>query len=386
MSNTIYFDNAATSHPKPEAVYQAADSFNRRGGSAGRAAHKLALSCSREVFETRLALAEFLGVASPERLIFTSGCTQSINVALHACRLRAGQTVLVSSLEHNAVMRPLYEMQRQLDIRVVPLNYRPGEIFALEELENRLSELQPALCVFTEASNVTGELLDLVSVAQLCARFEVPLLVDAAQSAGVSAASLNAAPLSFWCASGHKGLLGTQGVGLLYVGNAVANVEPLISGGTGSNSENFEMPSAFPDRLEPGTMPGPAIASLAAGVAYLNAQGKASVAAAELALVHELADWLAERPSFKVYGAAAQRRVPLLSFELGGVDSSLVAELLDRDFDICVRAGLHCAAAAHKTLGTLKRGLLRVSFSSFNTRDELSQLFAALDEISSKHL
>jgi cysteine desulfurase family protein len=385
MSNTIYFDNAATSHPKPETVYQAADSFSRSGGSAGRAAHKLALSRSREVFETRLALAEFLGISSPERLIFTSGCTQSINIALHACQLRAGQTVLVSSLEHNAVMRPLYEKQRQTGMKVVPLKYRPGEIFALEELENKLSALRPALCVFMEASNVTGEMLDLTAVSQLCARFEVPLLVDAAQSAGLSSVDLGATPLSFWCASGHKGLMGVQGAGLLYVGEATGDVDPLIYGGTGSHSEDFQMPLVFPDRLEPGTMPGPAIFSLAAGIAHLTAEEHGAVRAREQALCRQLADWLAERSSFKVYGSAGKVRAPLLSFELDGVDSSLVAELLDREYDICVRAGLHCAAAAHKTLGTLKRGLVRVSFGSFNTSDELRQLFAALDDICSKH-
>lgn len=384
-SKQIYFDNAATSHPKPDGVYRASDAFLRSGGSPGRSAHALSLAASRMVFETRLATAKFLGLSikSAERLIFTPGCTQSINIVLRSIKFKPGQHVLVSSLEHNAVMRPLMQLKSEKGIEVQSLPYAAGQILDLEMLENELKKpARPQLCAFMEASNVSGEMLDLPGVAQICARYEVPLLVDAAQSAGVFQARLDPAqvPVQYWCTAAHKGLYGIAGAGLLYAAPGV-ELDPLVHGGTGSHSDELSMPAVFPDRLEAGTMPGSAIAALGAGVEFLETTGPEQIHAHEMKLCSYFLDWLAERKNFHVAASFARQRVALVSFEIEGMDSSLVAELLDRSYGICVRAGLHCAAAAHETLGTIRRGLVRVSFSYFNTMDELETLCKALEDI-----
>ena len=377
MSSPIYFDNAASTHPKPEQVYLAADRLFRQGGSPGRAAHELALLAARAVFETRLKVAQFLEVDKPERLIFTPGCTYSINMVLQRFPFERGDLVLVSALEHNAVMRALTAIVKTTGIVVEQVPYSAGEILNPALLQELLKRQRPRLCVFMEASNVTGEKIALELVASICKNAEVPLLVDAAQSAGLFHASLKNKGISFWSTSAHKGLLGAPGLGLLYVAED-QQLAPLISGGTGSFSEGLEMPPAFPDRLEAGTMNSPAIAALGAGCDFVIEKGRQNLAAHELALCNQFLDFLAQESKIECFSPRAAERVPVVSFRLVGIDSGRVAELLDRDFQICVRAGLHCAASAHKTLGTTSGGLIRASFGSFNTALEVDRLCAAL--------
>ncbi|MBX9722647.1 MAG: aminotransferase class V-fold PLP-dependent enzyme [Candidatus Obscuribacterales bacterium] len=376
----IYFDNAASTHPKPETVYAAADRQFRAGGSPGRSAHALAMQASELVFETRLKLAAFLGVDSPERIIFTPGCTQSVNMVLRGIGLKAGDTVLVSALEHNAVMRPLQQMKTEKGISVECIPYKPGRILDLQDLSDALERLKPKLCVFMEASNVSGEILDLSAVSNLCSAAAVPLLVDAAQSAGAFQSKLNASSPTFWCTSGHKGLFGMAGVGLLYV-HPSFDLEPFVYGGTGSHSELFEMPLAYPDRLEPGTMPAPAIAALSAGLDFIESSGIEKIVAHESSLCRKFLGWLKDRERFEVILPDLEKRLPLISFKLQDKDPAMLAELLDRDYGICTRAGLHCASSAHKVLGSIKTGLLRISFGYFNTESELKILCDALEHI-----
>lgn len=381
MSSTkIYFDNAATTHPKPEEVYAAADRAFRTGGSPGRSAHGLALAASRLVFDTRVKLAEFLKVKNPERLVFTPGCTYGINLVLLRFPFAKGDRVLVSSLEHNAVMRTLDQLRREKGIVVEQVPYKDGSILDLAVLKKTFDEEKPRFCVFLEASNVTGELLDLKSIAGLCHDAKVPLLVDAAQSAGVFNQPLNLDGISFWSAPAHKGFYGMPGLGLLYV-SAEMELTPLISGGTGSFSEGLEMPPAYPDRLEPGTLSAPAIAALSAGCDFILEKGREQLSAHELALCSSLIGFLSSDARVRVYSAKAQSRVGLVSFAVDGIDAGRIAEILDRDFGICVRAGLHCAASAHRVLGSSTGGLVRVSFSAFNTEAELGVFFNAMEKI-----
>lgn len=208
---TVYLDNAATSHPKPESVYRASDEFLRQGGSAGRSAHHLSLSCARSVFETRLQVAQLLKVTSADRVVFTPGCTASINMALKGRNWQAGEVVLVSALEHNAVMRPLTQLASTRGVKVVALPYSPGEIVNPLQLRQHIRDLRPALCVLQEASNVTGEILDLQSIDEICHAGGTELLIDAAQSAGLYHVAPGETSIAYWCASGHKGLLGLPG-------------------------------------------------------------------------------------------------------------------------------------------------------------------------------
>lgn len=378
----IYLDNAATTYPKPEPVYKAQDEYLRQAANPGRGAHALALASSRTIFETRLAVAGFLGVKHAERLVFTSGCTQALNTAVKGFALKEGDVVVTAPLEHNAVMRPLRQLEDFPGIKVHTLAYQPVGVISVDELSAVLAELGPKLCVMAEASNVTGELIDLAAVAEVCRGAGVPLLVDAAQSAGWTSHQLDGLGVSLWCASGHKGLFGPPGVGLLYVSPEV-EVEPLIAGGTGSRSEQLEMPEHYPDRLEAGTLPGPAIAGLGAGVAWLEQTGLERVRSHERNLVERFVSWAQSSGSVEVYGPGpGGNRTGIVAFKVKGVSPDRVADRLDRDWGIAVRAGLHCAAQAHKALGTLATGLVRASFGYFNTVDEVDELCCALETIS----
>jgi cysteine desulfurase family protein len=380
--NEIYLDNAATSFPKPDSVCRNVDRALRDLGSAGRGAHKLALEASRLVFETRTAVGEFLG-ASPERIIFTPGCTYSINTVLKGLSWKEGDNVLVSSMEHNAVMRPLHQLQRQRRIKLIVAPYSPGEIVSADVLADQLRSTSPKLCVLTEGSNVTGEILNLQACADLCARSGVPLLVDAAQTAGRRQNALQHEGIAFWAASAHKGLYGPSGIGLLYV-NPRFDLEPLVAGGTGSASEQMIMPSAYPDHLEPGTMPVHAIAGLQAGLQFVLSTGIDKILEHEDALSRKFLRWCNEHPALiRTFGNTdAHDRLPVVSFHLHDMTCDRVADILDTEYGICVRPGLHCSALAHTTLGTLEQGTVRASFGFSTTADDIDKLCDALSQLS----
>lgn len=411
----IYFDNAATTFPKPEAVYVAQDRYFRNSGNPGRGAHALALESARKIFETRKNIASFLGIPCAERLLFTPGCTYSINFVLKGLAMRkskvvrktsenltdenlhspirSGSIVLTSALEHNAVMRPLRQLEQSLGIKVHALPYARQGVVAADDLRKAVDQFNPALCLCTEASNVTGEVVDISMVAQICHEKSVPLLVDAAQSAGRIQAPVAMDGISFWCASSHKGLMGPPGVGLLYV-HEDYELTPLVSGGTGSASENLDMPEVFPDHMEAGTMAGQVIAALGAGVQWLEQTSVQQIIEHETALANKFLFWCWEQDGIEVYGSGRQQPVealhpasamphaiPVVSFNLKRLSSDRVADMLNREFGIAVRAGLHCAALAHKTLGTLNQGTVRASFGWFNTKDEVEILCDALATI-----
>lgn len=377
---TIYFDNAATTFPKPEAVYTAADSYFRGAANPGRGAHSLAMASANAVFETRIEIAQLLGIKDPSRLIFTPGCTYSINFALLGMVWSPGDVVLVSALEHNAVMRPLRWLEQTRGIVVKVLPYGAKGIIDLHSLIATMLQTHPKLCVFTQGSNVTGELLDTRAVAAICGAHKVPLMLDAAQTAGRMTDSVEDLGVSIWCGSGHKGLFGSPGVGLLYVSSNL-DLQPAIFGGTGSRSEQAEMPSAFPDRLEPGSLPGPAIAALGAGARWLREAGIANVLAREHALTNQFLEYAQKSEFIYIAGnrmAAPASATSTVSFVIPGVGADQVAAQLDTEYGIAVRSGLHCAATAHESLGTLESGLVRASFGYFNTEDEVDELCKAL--------
>lgn len=378
----IYLDNAATTYPKPPSVYQAHDTYLRSAANPGRGAHRLSLQSARTLFECRVRIAQFLGIADPTRLVFTGGCTIAINMALKGLKWKEGDLVITSSLEHNSVMRPLKQLELCYGIKVLSLRYAHGGV-DLTELAEAVKTARPRLCVISQASNLTGDVLPVEKVAAICRGHGVILMVDAAQSAGVQALSLSELPLGIWCASGHKSLMGPPGVGLLYIAPEL-DLEPLVSGGTGSESEALSMPGSFPDRLESGTMPGPAIAGLAAGVDWLAANGPAKVAEHERRLSRLFLERMQGQQSFEIFGppASAPVRSGIVAFRLRHMTADRVADLLDSEFDIAVRAGLHCAALAHKALGTLDSGLVRASFGPFNTESDVDSLCYALEQIS----
>ncbi len=397
----IYMDNAATSYPKPEGVYTAADQFFRQAANPGRGAHRLALNSAREVFSVREKVAQFLKVQYSERLIFTPGCTYSLNMVLRGLTranpaagqkaiLSKGATVLISALEHNALMRPLKALEAELDLKIVRLPYEAGKIFSVPELRRHLEELRPSLVATVHASNVTGEAIDLGAVAASCHVARTPLLVDAAQTAGLEKTHLIHPGISFWCASAHKGLFGQPGLGLLHVSKEY-ELEPLIAGGTGSASEELQMPFVYPDRLEPGTAAGPAIAALGAGIDFIEKVGADAILQHEIRLSDAFISFLNASNNVRVYSPGASNnsgsiipRVSNVSFSVPGMTADRVVDALDREYGIAARGGLHCAALAHETLGTTKEGLVRLSFGYFNSESQVNELARAVHEISQR--
>jgi cysteine desulfurase family protein len=384
----IYLDNAATSFPKPESVYAAHDAYFRSAGNPGRGAHTLALHSARAVFEARTMIAEFLGADRDERLIFTPSCTYSINMVLKGVGLKHGDCVFTSALEHNSVMRTLKAMEGELDLKIVVLPYADRGIIDPQQLSARLDADRPKLCVFAESSNVTGERIPIQQIAEICAAKKVPLLIDAAQTAGSEANCLRHSGITYWAAPGHKGLMGAPGAGLLYV-RADSVLEPLVCGGTGSSSESFEMPNVYPDRLEPGTIGGPAIAALGAGVEFVHKTGATLIVEHEHSLATQFRQWCYANDWIKLAGKSYSHGTdvpscaasPVVSFSIDGHSPDRVADALNLDHGIAVRPGLHCAAQAHQALGTTSTGLVRVSFGFFNTTDELTSLCDALQLI-----
>lgn len=382
-ATTIYLDNAATTYPKPPEVFRAQDSYFRHSANPGRGGYRLSLDSARAIFDARSKIADFIGAKDASRLVFTGGCTLSINMALKGIDWRSGDVVVTSSLEHNSVMRPLHQLEMKAGVKIISMPYTAGPVIDAGALSETLKEHRPRLCVVAHASNVTGDVLDLGTIAEVCRSSRVALMVDAAQSAGLCAPRVAELGVALWCTSGHKGLLGPPGVGLLYASEGV-ELEPLIAGGTGSGSERFEMPQIYPDLLESGTLPGPAIAGLAEGVGWVKERGIDSLLAHECELASRFLSWAASRPDIQTYGPPLDScsRTGIVAFQMSCCSPDRVADLLDQHFGIAVRSGLHCAALAHRTLGTLATGLVRASFGPFNTVEDVDELCSGLQWIS----
>ncbi len=462
--------------------------------SAGRGAHSLAMKTGRAVYESRENISAFLGLKNSERLLFTPGCTHSLNMVLKgflADRLKDlssdRRVIMLSSLEHNSIMRPLRQLERLLEFRCEQIPYQPGRFCHPEDVRESIRRWQPALLILTEGSNVTGEIADTKEIADVCREHRVPLLIDAAQTAGRFENCLAHDGVTFWCASAHKGLMALSGLGLLYV-HPELDLEPLVTGGTGSASEQFDMPSAYPDHLESGTLPAFLVATLARAIDWLRGETPKKIQEHEALLAEHFLSWCRTRERVETFGfnmnptAATQQanpgtvegpaaftqewsggsaahggfpapasalerkrdadyrrerrelaitafdkkresdicrdrreggsaqesrlegerfegssdptraavrgewplfanRLPIVSFRIAGITADVVADYLDRQADVAVRPGLHCAALAHRTLGTEDTGLVRVSFGYFNTLEEVALCCKKLDEL-----
>jgi cysteine desulfurase family protein len=375
----IYLDNAATSFPKAPGVAEAvAASIRELPGSAGRSSHPGAREAARLLFELRAAATAFLGLSHPEGLVFTKNATEALNIVLFGS-LPPGGRVLVSSLEHNAVMRPLGRLKAASGLKV--------DIFGLDaegrpqarELEGLLA-LGPDLLVVTGASNVSGALPPLGEIIASAHARAVPVLVDASQLAGHGRVDFGSLDPDYLAMPGHKGLLGPAGTGLLWVAPG-RTAEALILGGTGSASESEDMPAFLPDRLEAGTHNLASLAGLAASLAWLEAQGLDTIAQRESRLTLALLEGLEGLPGLRVLGPQAGRpRAALVSVASAGLALDELCLALDRA-GIAARMGLHCAPLAHRSLGSLAGGgALRLSPGPFTTETDISTTLAVLEE------
>jgi cysteine desulfurase / selenocysteine lyase len=379
----IYFDNSATSWPKPPGVKEAMVRFmDEVGANPGRSGHFLSIEAARIVYEAREALSTLFGVNDPSRIVFTLNATESLNLALKGF-LKPGDHVITSGMEHNSVMRPLRALERKgIDVAVVACS--EAGVLDPEEVRKRI-RANTRMIVLNHASNVTGALLPVREVARIARERGLMLLVDAAQTAGAYPIDLERDEIDLLAFTGHKSLYGPQGTGGLVLGERVHEEEmtPLKQGGTGSRSEFEEQPEFLPDCFESGTPNGIGIAGLLAGVQFVLHEGIEMVRRREMGLIERLMEGLKRVPGLRIYGPEDIRsRIATVSFNVSGLSPSDIAFRLEREFGILCRPGLHCAPAAHRTIGTFPQGTVRFSLGAFNSEEDILSAINAVSVIS----
>jgi cysteine desulfurase / selenocysteine lyase len=375
---SLFLDNAATSFPKPDAVYRAMDAAMREVGVApGRGGYRQSLAAARIVYETRSALAGFFGVPDASRLIFTHSATESLNIAISGL-LMPGDHVVSTTVEHNALLRPLHLIKgRGVEVTFVQAG-RDGVVSEHEIA--RAMRPNTRLVALAHSSNVTGAVQPIEEIALIAHAAGALLLVDAAQSAGYIALNTAQMGIDLLAAPGHKGLFGPPGTGILTVAAGI-RLEPLLVGGTGGNASSPDQPEEMPERFESGTINTPAIAGLKAGLDFILETGLETIRQKGKLLMEQLLEGLRGMSRLTVYGPAGSERGGAVSFTIEGRDPAEIAFMLDTVYDTCVRAGLHCAPDVHRTIGTYPAGTVRVSPGFFNTEDDITFFLKAVHEL-----
>lgn len=375
----VYLDNAATSWPKPEAVYRAMIScIKENGANPGRSGHRMAMRASEKIMECRENLARLFGIPDPLRIVFTSNGTEAVNLALKGL-LAPGDHVLLSGMEHNAVARPLKKLEAG-GVELSIIRTDPEGKVDSADIAGKIKR-STKLLIVTHASNVTGTVNDLASLGRLSREHHIAFMVDAAQTAGnmpIDVGEMNIDLLAF---PGHKGLLGPQGTGGLYVAEGIL-LDTLKEGGTGSLSESLAQPDFLPDRYESGTLNTPGIAGLNEGIKFILDTGVGNIQNHEKQLARYMLEGLGELNKVKVYGSGdTEHRIGVISITIDQKDCHEVCAELDEKYDIAARSGLHCAYLAHETIGTQKKGTIRFSVGFFNTVEDIQKALAAIRAI-----
>jgi cysteine desulfurase/selenocysteine lyase len=378
----IYLDNAATSWPKPPEVLKAmVDVLERAGGNPGRSGHRLSIEAARVMYDARENIARFFNSGDPTRIIFTSNATHAMNIVLRGL-LKPGDRVVTSSMEHNAVMRPLRSLEKRgLILDVVPC--ASDGMLDVNDIATAV-DLNTRLVVINHASNVAGTVLPIAEVASIVHRAGALLLVDAAQTAGALPIDVRAFGIDLLAFTGHKGLQGPPGIGGLVIGDHVdaSQIEPLMQGGTGSQSELEEQPEHLPDKFESGTPNIVGIAGLLAGINWVTDRGIEAIRAQEKELTGALIAGLSDIAGVRVYGTHdPEESVAIVSFTATGRRVSEVGLRLDEDYCILARVGLHCAPAAHKTIGTFPEGTVRLAPGVFTRVDDVKEAVSAVEKV-----
>ena len=377
----IYFDNAATSWPKPEAMIQAMVDFNANvGANPGRSGHRLSVDAGRIIFNTRETVASLLGVDDSRCVIFTRNATEGMNTVIRGI-LKPGDHVITSSMEHNSIMRPLRAVEKEgVKLSIIPCSstgdISPNDITAAIKRHTKM-------IIITHASNVTGKIMPVAEIADMAGRHGVILCVDASQTAGNVPIDVLRDNIDILIFTGHKSLYGPQGTGGFYIRNGLEEiVSPLERGGTGSNSEFEEHPGFMPDRFESGTLNAIGIAGLGAGAGYVAGIGVKTIRKREAALTNLFLDGIRSIKRVRIYGDMnVTRRTAVVSFTIDGMSPSDISLHLDRRFDIMSRPGLHCAPSAHRTIGTFPVGTVRFSFGLFTTEEQIRTAVKAIETL-----
>lgn len=372
----IYFDNAATTGTKPPEVINAVNRALREYSvNPGRGGYDLSVRCSEEIFQCRQRISDFFNAGAPERVIFTPNCTAAINYCIKGI-CRGGDHIVASSLEHNAVARPLYKLQRMgADVDFAEVIF--GDPDATLRVFQKLIRPTTRLVVCTHASNVTGEIMPIEGIGAICEKYGVPFMVDAAQTAGVLPIDMQKCKIDYLCIAPHKGLYAPMGTGALI---ALGDIpDTLIEGGTGSMSISYEQPIDYPERFESGTVNVPGIMGISAGIDFVRSKGIDRIYRHETELMQYIYDGFKNIKGVVLYTERPTlgRFVPTLSFNIRGLDSATVAAMLAKD-GIATRAGLHCAPMAHRRLGTVDIGTVRLCCSVFNNKLQADKLLSSV--------
>lgn len=374
----IYLDNAATTMKKPKEVAEAVMEAIQSMGNAGRGAYGASLGAARTIYDTREKLARLFHAESPKQIAFTANSTESLNIAIKGI-LKPGDHVITTMLEHNSVLRPLYEMEEK-GVALTILRSDALGNFSYEEMEQAVTPSTRAI-ICTHASNLTGNVTDVGRIGGFARKKGILFVVDASQTAGVFPINVQDMKIDILCFTGHKGLLGPQGTGGIYVREGV-EVKPLLSGGTGVQTYNRRQPKEMPTALEAGTLNGHGIAGLHAALEYLERTGIDTIRRREQELMWKFYEGIRDIPGVTVYGDfRTKERAAIVSLNLGDYDSSEVSDELLMTYDISTRPGGHCAPLMHEAFGTVEQGNVRFSFSHFNTEEEIETAIAAVREL-----
>ncbi|TCO78034.1 aminotransferase class V-fold PLP-dependent enzyme [Marinisporobacter balticus] len=375
----IYLDNAATTYPKPENVYVAMDKCMREyGANPGRSGHKLALEAGRAIHNTRELICKLFNIDNPMQLIFTCNATDSLNLALKGI-LKPGDHVITTSMEHNSMIRPIVTLEA-LGVEYTMVQCDVSGMLDPTRIEKEI-KANTKLIATTHASNVTGTLMPIEKIGEIAKINDILFLVDAAQTAGVYKIDVEKMNIDLLAAPGHKGLLGPQGTGILYIREGVV-LQQMKEGGTGSKSELLTQPEIIPDRYESGTPNTPGIVGLGAGIEFILKEGLDKIQKHEEALTGYMISELQKIEKIRIYGPKDEKKqAAVIAINIGDEDSSEVSYVLDKVFNIAVRAGLHCAPIAHKTIGTFEQGVVRFSLGYFTTKDDIEKAVDALKKI-----
>ena len=380
MIKEYYFDNSATSHPKPqivrEKVSEAIIEFN---GNPGRSGYKKAIKIDREIYNTRVKIAEFFNIKNPLQIAFTSNASESLNFAIKGAGLHDCH-IITSVLEHNSVLRPLHFLEDEKNVSLSFAEPKKTSEEFIKNLSSLIREDTKAVAI-NHISNVTGYIADIEKIGKLCREKNLLFIVDASQSAGFANIDVERQNINILCFTGHKSLFGIQGTGGIYIEEGIV-LNPLLEGGTGSFSKFPRQPKSMPELLECGTLNTPGILSMGAGIDFINSVDLNKIREHEIKLTKLFIDKISDLKNVTIYGEKNIERGPVVSINIEGVPSSDLAAVLDEEYNICTRSGFHCAPLAHKYLGTYDYGCVRFSFGYFNTEDEILYAANAIKEIS----
>lgn len=370
-----YFDNSATSSPKPDSVYDAVDySIRELNGNPGRAGYRKSLEISREIFKVREIIADFFNVEDSLNIAFTANATESLNFAIKGI-VKENSHVITTNFEHNSVLRPLFSLRDEKNVELTFVN-------TWEEIEKEIKENTKAIVV-NHISNVNGTIQNIKEIGKICKKKNILFIVDASQSGGYTKIDMQENSIDILCITGHKSLFGIQGIGAicLNTSNTTYKIKPLLEGGTGSFSKYERQPLEMPELLESGTLNTPGIISLGAGIEYIKSQGIENIEKHENLLIEKFIIEIEKLERVKVYKSITKKQGPVVSLNIENVDSGELASILDEEFGIMVRPGFHCAPRAHKAIGTYETGTVRFSFGYFNSEDDIDYIVESLKKI-----